>query len=50
MLFRSKKANEEGRSAAEVAAEYSQAFLDDMHAMNVQDPDVRPRALSLIHI
>ena len=21
-----------------------QAFLDDMHAMNVQDPDVRPRA------
>ncbi|MEE0225898.1 class I tRNA ligase family protein, partial [Senegalimassilia anaerobia] len=27
-----KKANEEGRSAAEVAAEYSQAFLDDMHA------------------
>ena len=39
-----KKANEEGRSAAEVAAEYSQAFLDDMHAMNVQDPDVRPRA------
>ena len=39
-----KKASEEGRSAAEVAAEYSQAFLDDMHAMNVQDPDVRPRA------
>ena len=39
-----KKANEEGRSAAEVAAEYSLAFLDDMHAMNVQDPDVRPRA------
>ena len=27
-----------------MAAEYSQAFLDDMHAMNVQDPDVRPRA------
>ncbi len=39
-----KKANEEGRDAAEVAAEYSQAFLDDMHAMNVEDPDVRPRA------
>ncbi len=39
-----KKANEEGRSAAEVAAEYSQAFLDDMHAINVMDPDVRPRA------
>ena len=39
-----KKANEEGRTAAEVAAEYSQAFLDDMHALNVEDPDVRPRA------
>ena len=33
-----------GRTAAEVAAEYSQAFLDDMHALNVEDPDVRPRA------
>jgi cysteinyl-tRNA synthetase len=39
-----KKANEEGRTAAEVAAEYSQAFIDDMHAAGVQDPDVRPRA------
>lgn len=39
-----KKANEEGRTAAEVAVEYSQAFLDDMHALNVEDPDVRPRA------
>ncbi len=39
-----KKANEEGRDASEVAAEYAQAFLDDMHAMNVEDPDVRPRA------
>lgn len=39
-----KKANEEGRTAAEVAAEYSQAFIDDMHAAGVMDPDVRPRA------
>ncbi len=39
-----KKANEEGRSAAEVAAEYAQAFIDDMHAAGVMDPDVRPRA------
>lgn len=38
------KANEEGRSAAEVAAEYTQAFIDDMHAAGVLDPDVRPKA------
>ena len=30
-----KRANEEGRSAAEVAAEYTQAFIDDMHAVGV---------------
>ena len=39
-----KKANEEGRSASEVAAEYAQAFIDDMRAAGVMDPDVRPRA------
>lgn len=39
-----KRAGEEGRSAAEVAAEYTQAFIDDMHAAGVLDPDVRPRA------
>ena len=38
------KANEEGRTAAEVAAEYSEAFIEDMHAVGVLDPDVRPRA------
>lgn len=38
------KANEEGRSAAEVAAEYTKAFIDDMHAVNVLDPTVRPKA------
>ena len=38
------KANEEGRSAAEVAAEYTQAFIDDMHAAGVLDPDIRPKA------
>lgn len=38
------KAQEEGRSAAEVAAEYTQAFIDDMHAAGVLDPDIRPRA------
>ena len=39
-----KRAGEEGKSAAEVAAEYTQAFIDDMHAAGVLDPDVRPRA------
>ena len=38
------KANEEGRPAAEVAAEYTQAFIDDMHAAGVLDPDIRPKA------
>lgn len=38
------KSLEEGRSAAEVAAEYAQAFIDDMHAAGVLDPDIRPRA------
>ena len=38
------KALEEGRSAAEVAAEYAQAFIEDMHAAGVLDPDIRPRA------
>ena len=39
-----KRANEEGRSAAEVAAEYTQSFIDDMHAVGVLDPTVRPKA------
>ena len=39
-----KKANEEGRSAAEVAREYTEAFIEDMHAAGVLDPDVRPKA------
>ena len=39
-----KKANEEGRTAAEVAEEYTKAFIDDMHKADVQDPDIRPKA------
>ena len=39
-----KKANEEGRTAEEVASEYTKAFIDDMHAVNVKDPTVRPKA------
>ncbi len=38
------KANEEGRSAQEVAEEYTAAFIEDMHAVNVKDPTVRPKA------
>ena len=38
------KANEEGRSAAEVAERYTEAFIEDMHRMGVLDPDVRPKA------
>lgn len=38
------KAAEEGRSAAEVAQEYTDAFIADMHAAGVQDPDIRPKA------
>lgn len=39
-----KRANEEGRSAAEVAAEYTRLFIEDMRAAGVEDPDVRPKA------
>lgn len=38
------KANEEGSDPAALAAEYADAFIADMHAVNVLDPDVRPRA------
>ncbi len=39
-----KRANDEGRTAAEVAREYTEAFVADMHAAGVADPDVRPKA------
>ena len=38
-----KKANEEGRSAAEVAAEYTEAFIADMHAACWIPTSVRAR-------
>ncbi|MDR1083139.1 MAG: cysteine--tRNA ligase [Coriobacteriales bacterium] len=38
------RANEEGRTAVEVAAEYSEAFVEGMHALGVLDPTIRPRA------
>ena len=36
------RANEEGRSAAEVARDYTDAFIRGMRALGVTDPTVRP--------
>lgn len=38
------RANEEGRTAAEVAAEYSDAFIKAMDDLGVMRPTIRPRA------
>ena len=38
------RANEEGRSAEEVAGEFSAAFIEQMHRFGILDPDIRPRA------
>ncbi len=38
------RANEQGRTASEVAEEFSAAFIEQMHRFNVMDPDIRPRA------
>ena len=38
------RANEQGRTAAEVADEFSRAFIEQMHRLGVLDPDIRPRA------
>ncbi|WP_165062999.1 cysteine--tRNA ligase [Adlercreutzia sp. ZJ154] len=38
------KASEEGRSAADVAKEYTEAFIADMHAAGVAAPTIRPKA------
>ena len=38
------RAQEEGCSTEEIARKYTQAFIDDMHAVGVLDPDVRPKA------
>ncbi|MCL2503599.1 MAG: cysteine--tRNA ligase [Coriobacteriia bacterium] len=42
------RANEEGRPASEVAAEYAEAFVSAMHQLGVEDPTVRPRATEAI--
>ena len=38
------RANEQGRTAAEVADEFSAAFIEQMHRFGIMDPDIRPRA------
>ncbi len=38
------RANEQGRTAEDVAREFSDRFIAVMHKANVLDPDVRPRA------
>ncbi len=38
------KAKEEGRSAAEVACEYTEHFIADMEAAGVNPPTIRPKA------
>lgn len=38
------RANEQGRTAAEVAEQYSDAFIEQMHRFGILDPDIRPRA------
>ena len=38
------RANEQGCTAAEVAEEFSAAFIEQMHRFGIMDPDIRPRA------
>ncbi|NTU71063.1 MAG: cysteine--tRNA ligase [Coriobacteriia bacterium] len=42
------RANEEGRTAAEVAEEYTGAFISAMRALGISDPTVRPKATETI--
>ena len=42
------RAAEEGKTPAEIAAFYTKAFIDEMHALGVEDPTIRPRATGSI--
>ncbi len=42
------RANEEGKSAGEVARFYERAFLEDMRALGIRSPEVTPRATETI--
>ena len=43
------EANKTGRTAAQVAAEFTEAFISDMRAAGVMDPTVRPKATEEIN-
>lgn len=38
------RAAEEGKTPEEIAAFYTDAFIENMHRFGIEDPDVRPRA------
>lgn len=38
------RAHEEGKTPEEIAAFYTDAFIENMHRFGIDDPDVRPRA------
>jgi cysteinyl-tRNA synthetase len=42
------RANEEGRSASSVAKEYTAAFIEAMHKLEIKDPTVRPMCTETI--
>jgi cysteinyl-tRNA synthetase len=42
------RAREEGKTPEEIARFYEQAFLEDMEALNVQPPEIAPRATEAI--
>lgn len=42
------RAEQEGRPAFEVAAEYTDAFISAMRRLGIKDPDVRPKATETI--
>ncbi|MFW6113512.1 MAG: cysteine--tRNA ligase, partial [Actinomycetota bacterium] len=43
-----KRSQEEGKSPHEIARVYEEAFLEDMSALNIEPPDVAPRATGTI--
>ncbi|MDY6796550.1 MAG: cysteine--tRNA ligase [Actinomycetota bacterium] len=43
-----KRSQEEGKSPQEIARVYEKAFLDDMRALNIDPPDIAPRATETI--
>jgi cysteinyl-tRNA synthetase len=42
------RANQEGRSASEIAERYIKEFFDDIKNLNVKEPSVRPRVIAHI--